>query len=168
MTDVAKLSSCKKVLADIDRRFIQLLDCYYLGVSLGAQQFRNYVMDRIIEIVRMNHFVQRSDAASSLNKCALGSRVSTVKDIYDKTFLGARLRMFLIEYHLPNTQQEPPIDAPLYCAGGCGVYITDLLIHCRRLYGQPIEETRVWRKGQCHYHEHEEEVEGYVCQKTIL
>jgi hypothetical protein len=158
------LISPQDMMDEMDERFKQLLECYFLGDSLQAERFQNYIMDSIIDLAKSKHEMP-TEGIQEFN--LLAGTPAVMKNIYDRTSENSPLRKFLVEYLLFEGEGMDASEINAYVDFGLQDYISDVLAQSTKLYGQAID-TSPFYPDQCRYHLHSCESEDFVCATSNL
>ncbi|EHL02267.1 hypothetical protein M7I_1697 [Glarea lozoyensis 74030] len=140
-----RCEALKKLVKEMDLRFFQLVDCYYLGSDIQSEEFQNFVMDSIVDLV-----TERTSQTGSVPKgeiSALASSTKEIHEIYVKTWADSPLRMFLHRYHLCEQVLMTPAYVQELIELGCHDYISDVITESARFYTRPVGASR-FRTGK--------------------
>jgi hypothetical protein len=143
-------STFKAMIKGMDAQFYQLLECYYLGCFLQAERFLNYIMDRIVGLVRWRTEILKKRQAERYD--VLATTGTQIQKFYQRTSKDSPLRQFILEYHLQEVGRRI-IDAE-----------SIKLITIRRRRRTP----NYCDRPQCHFHVHSAESQDFICTETVL
>jgi hypothetical protein len=134
----------------INAQFYQLLDCYYLGTSLQAECFGNYIMDRIIDLAEWRTEILMELQTARHHTLAITG--THIHKLYQRTSKESPLRQFILEYHLKES--------------GCHLLDAESLM---QIIGRRRGRTpNYYDRPQCRFHIHSAEFYDIICTQTVL
>ncbi|EPE24680.1 hypothetical protein GLAREA_08533 [Glarea lozoyensis ATCC 20868] len=149
-------------------RFFQLLECYYLGDSLQAENFRNYIMDRTVGLLKSRNKFRNMSFEAGEKFTVLASHHLSIMEIYQRTPPNAPLRKLLVDYHLEIIGQTHVNEVALDMEHHPQDYLQDLISQLAKGYYNVAPRVSFCNKRRCTYHNHTKVPKGFVCAATRL
>jgi hypothetical protein len=156
LPSLAIQSRWEAVLKRLDAQFYQLLDCYYFGVALQTECFQNYIMDRIVELLRWRDELTTKRLAKKHD--ILTATGTQIHQLYQRTSKDSPLRQLIDEYLLQEARCYDYVPRSINQDMGFNV----------RSSAFGTRATVFYEHSQCYFHVHRAEHEATVCTKTVL
>ncbi|KAL3425328.1 hypothetical protein PVAG01_02119 [Phlyctema vagabunda] len=144
-----------------DKMFMQLVQCYCLGLTLDSAEFQNAVMDFIVRTAVTVHFEQGG--------MRLGMETDQIIAVYENTVAGSPLRQFVLDSQTTCTDIEKWIEDCDISDSNSLENFTELTVMLATVVdGEFISQEKLlpWVKDPCSYHVHPHAAAGYSCSRA--
>jgi hypothetical protein len=133
-------------------QYVQLVESYILGERLQVYEFKNKIMDLLLENMKLT-----TREVMAIN-C---SSESVLQMIYDRTAVGSPLRRYVIDgsYYLNGRNAVEQCIGKLESNLGFTSEIQTFLLNT----GESEKLLPPYRRDPCNYHDHGDKEDGFKC-----
>lgn len=150
-----------KASQDSTKRLLQLCQCYILGDYLGAEDFRNAVIDQLISDAQEGEF-------NFVRHAALDADI--ISYVFANTSILSPLRTLFVDIfstcaELPKKGDRVPADSP----GIADFWFEVAMAALRSSREQKAYLEEPWKRNSicCYFHEHKDKGKNYDCGASV-
>lgn len=143
-------------IAKGEPQVLQLFKTWVFGDVIGAETFRNAVMDIIVTKCR----------ESSEKNIVAGSTAESIRYVFTHTPSTSLLRLVLVENFFSTCDDKVP--AREFPDEGIAEFYYRLAMLGIKVFNSDEEMVEVWERDPCYFHQHQDQPEGYTCTGEFM